>query len=78
MKKLTTKESTKAKKGYKKDLEACNNINELQWIYIDFADDMTLTCDDLLELMRYFDVLKAQFIVKGDRYSGARRPAFRR
>ena len=77
MKKLTTKESTKAKNRYRKDLDTCKSINELQWIYTDFASDMTLTCDDLFELIRHYKVLKAQFLAKGDRYTRATRPACR-
>lgn len=74
MKRLTTKESTKAKNGYRKDLDTCRNINELQWIYTDFAADQTLTCDDLYELIRYFKTKKAGFLAKGDRYTRATRP----
>ena len=43
MKRLTTKESTRAKNVYRKDLDTCKNINELQWLYTDFAADQTLT-----------------------------------
>ena len=78
MKKLTTKESTKEKKQYRTDLDSCRNLNELQWIYTDFAKDMTLTCDDLFELIRHFDVLKTQFLADGDRYSRAVRPECRK
>ena len=78
MKKLTTKESTKAKKQYRIDLDSCKNVNELQWIYTDFAKDMTLTCDDLFELIRYFKEKKAGFIANGDRYSRAVRPECRK
>ena len=78
MKKLTTKESTKAKTQYRNDLDSCRNLNELQWIYTDFAKDMALTCDDLFELIRHFKEKKAEFAACGDRYSRAVRPECRK
>lgn len=78
MKKLTTKESTKAKKQYKKDLDSCKSINELQWVYTDFAADQTLTCDDLFELIRDCKEKKAVFAAKGDRYTRAMKPECRK
>ena len=75
---MTTRTSTRAKKTYTKDLEACRNINELVWIYTDFAKDSTLTCDDLYELIRDCKAKRAAFEKAGDRYSRATRPACRK
>ena len=63
---------------YKKDLESCKNVNELIWIYADFAQDMGLTCDDLYILIDDCRMKRAAFEMKGDRFTRATRPECRR
>jgi len=75
---MTTKTSTKLKKAYEKDLAACKNINELVWIYTDIGQDNRLTCDDQLKLIRDYQARSDAFKKAGDKYSIARKPAFRR
>lgn len=75
---MTTKTSTKIKKGFEKDLEACKNINELVWIYTEMAQNQSLTCDDLYSLIRNYKVKRTAFEQAGDKYSRATRPGFRK
>ena len=75
---MTNRKSTKLRKAYTKDLESCKNVNELVWIYTDFAQDMELTCDDLGILIDDCRAKRAAFEKKGDRFSRATRPECRR
>lgn len=78
MKKYTTKESTKLKKAYKKDLESCKNMNELAWIKADICEDKNLTIDDQWDLFKEYDILKANFLIAGDTFRRATRPTCRK
>ena len=62
----------------KKDLAACENINELVYSYTDFAKNDNLVVDDLLNLIRDYKARRSDFEKAGDKYTRATKPAFRR
>ena len=75
---MTTKTSTKVRKGFEKELAVCKNINELVWIYTDMAQNQSITCDDLYSLIRDYKARRTAFEKAGDKYSRATRPEFRK
>ena len=75
---MAMKISTKIRKGFEKDLANCKNINELVWIYTDMAQNMALSCDDLLSLIRNYETRRTAFEKDGDKYRRATRPEFRK
>lgn len=74
---MTTKASTKMKKTYRKEIEKATSINELVWIDTDYKQNMSLTCDDLFELIRMSREKRAAFEKEGQRYTRATKPAWR-
>ena len=76
-KNMTTKASTKIKRTYRKEIEKATTINELVWIDTDYKQDMSLTCDDLFELIRMSKEKRAAFEKEGQRYTRATKPAWR-
>ena len=75
---MTNRKSSKLRKAYTKDLESCRNVNELVWIYTDFAQDIELTGDDLGILIADCRSKRAAFEKKGDRFTRATRPECRK
>lgn len=77
MKRYTTKESTKIKKYFEKEIKRATTIDELVWIDTEYKPNTALTCDDLLALCRMSSDKQHDLKVAGQKYTRARKPAWR-
>ena len=65
------------RKEYESEIERVETINELVWIGTDFKQDMDLSPRDLLSLCMKMEEKRDAFLKAGQRYSIARKPAWR-
>lgn len=74
---MTTKTSTKIKKHFEEEIERATTVNELVFIDTEFRPETKLTCDDLLSLCRKSDAKKQALKNEGQKYTRAKKPAWR-
>ena len=65
------------RKEYESEIERVETINELVWIGTDFKQDMDLSPRDLLSLCMKMESKRDSLLRAGQRYSIARKPAWR-
>lgn len=65
------------KKFYKAEIKKATTINELVWIDTEYKRDMSISCDDMLALCRMSDDKKETLKAEGQKYTIARKPAWR-
>ena len=71
------KTSKAIRKEYESEIERVETINELVWIGTDFKQDMDLSPRDLLSLCMKMEAKRDSLLRAGQRYSIARKPAWR-
>lgn len=64
------------KNTYKRDIERAATINELVWIGTTFKQDMSLDCDDLMDLCRLQSQKRHNLEKDGQRYTRAMKPSW--
>lgn len=65
------------RKAYEAEIERATTIDELVWIDTEYKSNDSLTCDDLLALCRKSSNKKAALKDAGQKYTRARKPAWR-
>lgn len=68
---------TKLGKHYEAEIEKATTIDELVWIETDFKQDMSLPVGDLYKLCKISTTKRYDFEEAGQKYTRARKPAWR-
>ena len=71
------KTSKAIRKEYESEIERVETINELVWIGTDFKQDTDLSARDLQSLCMKMEEKRDRLLKAGQRYSIARKPAWR-
>ena len=62
---------------YRNEIEKATTINELVWIDTEYKKDMAISCDELLGLCRMSDNKKEALKKRGQKYTVAKKPAWK-